>query len=208
MAEFHVTSDFARSASREQIERAAAALTRHGFTVEILRDSAEARVRVRELVPEGDSVLTASSETLRVSGIDEDVNDSGRYRSVRRQVQSMDRGADADGIRRLVASPDVVLGSVAAVTEAGSLIAASASGSQLPAYAGGARAIWVVGAQKVVADMNAAIHRLEEHALPREDERAREAYGRPSAVNFMLTINADPRPGRATVLLLEEVIGF
>jgi hypothetical protein len=40
--------------------------------------------------------------------------------------------------------PDVMVGSVYAVTETGSLVVASASRSQLPGYAGGAaRAIWI-----------------------------------------------------------------
>jgi hypothetical protein len=101
-----------------------------------------------------------------------------------------------------------VVGSVAAVTETGSLVAASASGSQLPAYAGGARAIWIVGAQKVVPDLPAALRRVEDHCLPLESARAQAAYGQPSAINRLLVLNAEPYPGRGTVLLLREAIGF
>ena len=90
------------------------------------------------------------------------------------------------------------MGSVAAVTETGSLVVASASGSQLPGYAGGAaRAIWVVGAQKVVPDLSTALRRVEDHCLPLESDRAMEAYGRPSAVNRLLILNAEPSPGAA-----------
>jgi hypothetical protein len=95
------------------------------------------------------------------------------------------------------------------IPEAGSLVAASASGSQLTGYAGGAaRAIWVVGAQKVVPDLSAALRRIEDHCLPLESARAMQAYGRPSAVNRLLILNAEPHPGRGTVLLLREAIGF
>ena len=121
----------------------------------------------------------------------------------------MDRATRADDIRRLLASPDVVVGSVAALTETGSLVVASASGSQLPAYAGGAaRAIWIVGAQKVVPDLSTALRRVEDHALPLESARAQVAYGMPSAVNRLLILNAEPHPGRGIVLLLREAIGF
>jgi hypothetical protein len=164
---------------------------------------------VRELIPDGARVFTASSETLRLSGIEEDINGSGRYEAVKPRLLAMDRRTDADAIRRLLASPDVVVGSVAAVTETGSLVIASATGSQLPAYAGGAgRAIWVVGAQKVVPDLTAALRRVEDHVLPLESARALAAYGQPSAVNRLLVLNAEPHPGRATVLLLREAIGF
>jgi hypothetical protein len=203
------TALFTDPASESRLERTAAALTAHGFTVEILDDVAAARARVGELVPEGASVFTGASETLRLSGIEEDINASGRYDAIRPRVLAMDRATQADDIRRLAASPDVEMGSVAAVTETGSLVIASASGSQLPGYAGGAaRAIWIVGAQKVVPDLNTALRRVEEHCLPLEDARAQVAYGYPSAVNRLLILNAEFLPGRGTVLLLREAIGF
>src|ERR1700683_3476126 len=173
---------FAEPASAERLERAAAALTAHGFTVEILDDAAAARTRIKDLIPERSSVFTSASETLRLSGIDEDINASGRYAAVRPRALAMDRATEADDIRRLLAVPDVVTGSVAAVTETGSLVVASGSGSQLPAYAGGAgRAIWIVGAQKVVPDLPTALRRVEDHALPLESARTQAAYGWPSA---------------------------
>lgn len=200
---------FTDPAPAQRLERAAEALTAHGFTVEILDDAAAARARVQDLIPEGARVFTAASETLRQSGIDDDINASGRYEAVKPRVLAMDRVTGADDIRRLLASPEVVIGSVAALTETGSLVAASGSGSQLPAYSGGAaRAIWIVGAQKVVPDLDTALRRVEDHALPLESARTREAYGWPSAINRLLILNAEPRPGRATVLLLREAIGF
>jgi hypothetical protein len=112
-------------------------------------------------------------------------------------------------IWRLLASPDVIVGSVHAVTETGSLVVASASGSQLPGYAGAAaRVIWVVGSQKVVPDLSTALRRVENHCLPLENERAMKVYGQPSALNRILILNAEPHPGRGTVLLLREAIGF
>jgi hypothetical protein len=200
---------FTDPAPAQRLEQAAAALTAHGFTAEILDDAAAARARVKDLIPGGASVFTGASETLRLSGIGDDINTSGRYQAIRPRVLAMDRATQADEIRRLYASPDVVVGSVAAVTETGSLVAASASGSQLPAYSGGAaRRIWIAGAQKVVPDLAAALRRVEDHCLPLESARAQVAYGQPSAINHLLIFNADPSPGRSTVLLLREAIGF
>ena len=202
-------ASFTAPAPAARLDQAAAALTAHGFAVEILDDAAAARERVKDLVPEGASVLTGASETLRQSGIDEDLNASGRYASIRARGWALDRAKDADEIRRLLASPDVAVGSVAALTETGSLVVASGSGSQLPAYAGGAaRAIWIVGAQKVVPDLSTALRRVEDHALPLESARCQVAYGQPSAINRLLILNAEFLPGRGTVLLLREAIGF
>ncbi|MFG2503435.1 LUD domain-containing protein [Streptomyces sp. NPDC048441] len=139
----------------------------------------------------------------------EDINADGRYDAIRPSIAAIDRATGADEIRRLVAVPDYVVNSVAAVTETGSLVLASGSGSQLPANAGGAaHAVWIIGAQKVVPDLNTALRRVEEHALPLESVRSQEVYGMPSAVNRLLILNADPRPGRGTVLLLREAIGY
>jgi hypothetical protein len=200
---------FVDPAPAQRLERAAAALVAHGFTVEVLDDVAAARARIKELIPEGAEVFTGASETLRLSGIDEDINASGRYRASRPRLLAMDRATQMDDIRRLSATPDVIVGSVQAVTETGSLVVASGSGSQLPGYAGGAaRAIWIVGAQKVVPDLSAALRRIEDHCLPLESARTQAAYGSPSAINRLLVLNAEPVPGRGTVLLLREAIGF
>jgi hypothetical protein len=200
---------FTDPAPASRLERAAAALTARNFAVEILDDAAAARTRISDLIPPGASVFTGASETLRLSGIEADLNDSGRYDAIRRRALAMDRATQLDEIRRLLASPDVIVGSVAAVTETGSLVIASGSGSQLPGYAGGsARAIWIVGAQKVVPDLSTALRRVEDHCLPLENDRALQAYGQPSAINRVLILNAEPRPGRGIVLLLREAIGF
>ena len=202
-------SSFAALATHEQIDRAARALAAHGFSVEVVDDTPAARAGVAALLPDGAAVFTAASETLRLSGIESDINESDRFVAVKPRIWALDRATQADEIRRLRTTPDYVLGSVSAVTEDGALIAVSASGSQLPAYAGGAaRMILVVGAQKIVPDLATALQRIETYALPLEAARARAAYGQSSAVNKLLIINAEPFPGRTTVLLVRQAIGY
>lgn len=203
-------TSFADAASEQSIEQAAAALTEHGFTVEILADAAAARERVKELIPEGASVFTGASETLRLSGIDDDINARGRYDAVRSRNRTVDRATTKRSeIWAALATPDFIVGSVHAVTETGSLVVASASGGQLPGYAGAAEhAIWIVGAQKVVPDLATGLRRVEEHCVPLENERCMQVYGQRSAVNRLLILNAETEPGRGRVLLLREAIGF
>jgi L-lactate utilization protein LutC len=201
--------DYTTPAPEAVLQRTAAVLTAHGFTVEILDDAAAARKRIAELIPAGVSVFTGASETLRLSGIEADLNERGRYEALRPRLLAMDRVTESDEMRRLAAIPDYVVASVHAVTETGSLVIASGSGSQLPASAGGAaHAVWVVGAQKIVPNLPAALRRIEEHSLPLETERALRVYGYPSAISRMLILNLEPKPGRNTVLLLREAIGF
>ena len=50
--------------------------------------------------------------------------------------------------------------------------------------------------------------RIEEHALPLEDARALAAYGIHSAINKVAIINGEVVPGRITVVLVDEALGF
>ena len=164
---------------------------------------------VLDLIPEGSTVHHGASQTLDVTGITQELDTSGRYEPIGPRIRSMDRATQGDEIRRLTAAPDVMLGSVHAVTETGSLLAASMGGSQLGPYAGGAgRVILVVGTQKIVADLEEGLRRIDEYALPLEDARAMAAYGIHSAVNKVLIINREIVPGRITVVLVDEALGF
>ena len=203
-----IDESFAKPASEESIQKAAKALKAHNFSVEVFDTVAEARTYVNSILPKDQSISTASSETVRLSGLDEDINRSGKFNAIRPQLEKLDRNTQRAEMRRLGASPDVVVGSVHAITEDGRVVAASASGSQLGAYVSGAgRVIWVVGSQKVVPDMETAMRRVQFYAYPKEDIRAREKYGMPSAVLKVLTLNGD-WPGRTTIVLVREPIGY
>src|SRR5215218_7827138 len=103
---------------------------------------------------------------------------------------------------------DYALGSVHAVTLEGTLVIASASGSQLAAYAWGAASIiFVVGAQKLVPDLEAAHERIVEHSLRLEDARAYAAYGQNSRIGKILEIHQED-PGRIHVVLIRQLVGF
>jgi acyl-CoA hydrolase len=200
---------FSVPAEDARVTRTAAALEAHGITVLRAANAAEAKHIVLELIPAGSQVHHGASQSLEASGIAEEIERSGRYGSLRSQAFGMDRETQADEIRRLTASPDVMLGSVHAVTETGSLVVASASGSQLGPYASGAgKVILVVGTQKIVPDLEGALRRIDEYAFPLEDARAQAAYGVHSGVNKVLIINREWTPGRITVVLCDQALGF
>jgi hypothetical protein len=204
-----ITQQFGTMASDAQVKRATAALEANGINVLRAANAAEAKRIVVGLIPDGSHVYHGASQTLEESGISDEIEKSGRYEPIRPRIFSMDRATQADEIRRLSSAPDVMLGSVHAVTETGSLIAASMSGSQLGPYVTGAgRVILVVGTQKIVADLDDGLRRINEYAFPLEDARAQAAYGIHSAVNKVLIINREIVPGRITVVFVDEVIGF
>jgi L-lactate utilization protein LutC len=204
-----MSRQFGTVADDAQVKRTAAALEANGITVLRASDSAEAKRIVLDLIPDGSQVHYGASESLEASGITDEIEKSGRYEPLRPRIWSMDRTTQADEIRRLSSAPDVMLGSVHAVTETGSLVAASMSGSQLGPYATGAgRVILVVGTQKIVPNLEEGLRRIDEHAFPLEDARAQAAYGIHSAVNKVLIINREFMPGRIAVVLVDEALGF
>ena len=90
----------------------------------------------------------------------------------------------------------------------GELDQVGASGSHSPPTPAAPPAIWIVGGAEGGPDLSTALRRVEDHVLPLESARTQAAYGRPSAINRLLILNAEPRPGRGAVLLLREAIGF
>ena len=192
-----------------RVRRTAAALEANGMNVLRAENAAEAKEIVLGLIPDGSQVHNGASQTLEFAGIIDELERSGRFVPLRPQIWSMDRKTQADEIRRLSAAPDVMLGSVHAVTETGSLIAASMGGSQLGPYVSGAgRVILVVGTQKIVPDLEEGLRRVNDYAFLLEDARAQLAYGIHSAVNKVLIINREVVPGRITVVFVDEVLGF
>src|SRR3989440_10784942 len=204
-----LTARWGTKADDVQVRRTMAALEANGITALRASDAATARRLVLDLIPDAAPVHQGASQTLDVLGITYEIEKSGRYAALRPRIWSMDRETEAQEIRRLGAAPDVMLGSVHAVTETGSLLAASMSGSQLGPYASGAgRVIFVVGTQKIVPDLEQGLLRINEYAYRLEDARAQAAYGVRSAVNKVLVINREIIPGRITVVLVDEVLGF
>ena len=65
----------------------------------------------------------------------------------------------------------------------------------------------MVGAQKIVSDLNEGFRRIEEYSHPLEDARMQEAFGVHSSLNKILIINRDT-PGRITVVFVKENLGF
>lgn len=204
-----VTSEFSELASDEQIAQVAAALEANGIETHVVDSGVDARAAVRSHLPDGAEVFNNTSQTLEAIGVADDIERSGRYQPLRLRLYQMDREMQKREMRMLSAAPDFVVGSAHALTDGGSLLIASASGSQLgPIASGAGKVILVVGGQKIVRDVDTGIRRIYEYCFPLEDKRARLAYGVNSAVNNIIIINRVVVPGRFTVILVKEKLGF
>ena len=204
-----LNKEFARLASDERVVQVAKALESNGMKAFVVETGEEAQKIVLDLVPQGAEVYANQSQTLDKLGLREEFDQSGRYNAIRPKVLSLDRKTQADEIRKLRSAPDYIIGSIHAITEKGEVMASSFGGSQLGAYAyGSAKVIWVVGAQKLVKNLDEGFRRIEEYSYPLEDARLMAAFGMHSAIGKTLIINREVVPGRITVILVKEELGF
>ncbi|MGE5375166.1 MAG: LUD domain-containing protein [Bacteroidota bacterium] len=201
--------EFARLATDQQVEAVVNALETRNIHAIVVNNGEEAKKLVLELVPQGAEVYANVSKTLEQIGITAEIDQSGRYDAVRPKVLALDRKTQADEIRILRSRPAYIVGSVHAITEDGVILTASNGGSQIAPYAYGAnKVILVVGTQKIVKDLNEGFRRIEEYSYPLEDSRLRSALGMPSAVGKILIVEREVIPGRTTVILVKDELGF
>ncbi len=188
----------------------AGALKKNGINVEIFERGQEAKDKVFTMIPENAEVMNFTSVTLDTIGVSKEIVESGKYNAVRNKLNTMDKSRYLSQMRKLGSAPDWGVGSVHAVTQDGNLVFASFTGSQLAGYVFGAtNIIWVVGAQKIVKNLDEAMERINTYVLPLENERAKKAYGSSgSAVNKILIIKKELAPKRATLLIVKEKLGF
>lgn len=201
--------EFEKLASDERIERTRQALEMNGIQVLVAETGEEARQKFFELLPDGSEIFLGASTTLEQLGIKDVIDKSGRYDAVRPRMFAMDREKQAREIRKLGSAPDYAAGSVQAVTEAGQVMIASKTGSQLGPYASGAgKIIWVVGAQKLVKDLDEGFRRIHDYCVPREEVHMQQLYHMGTALNKILIINGEIRPNRLTMIIVKEDLGF
>jgi LUD domain len=200
--------EFSRPSSLERLRLVSQALEKNGFHALIAHGREEAKRMVLDLVPNGAEVHIGLSETMRELGVTSEIEQSGRYDAIRPKVTQLDRETQGREIRKLATAPDFMLGSVHAVTEDGVLVAASGTGSQLAPYVNGAgKVILAVGSQKIVRDVEEALRRVREYSLPMEDARMK-SIGRPGSLIAKILLLQWERPGRITVILIDEPLGF
>jgi hypothetical protein len=206
---FTPNKTFAQLASDEQIARAKKALEANGIQVLIAKNGEEAKRLFFEMVPNGSEIFLGASVTLEKLGITEEVDKSGHFDALRPRMFAMNRETQGREMRKLVGSPDFAAGSVHAVTEDGRVMIASKTGSQLGPYATSAgKVIWVVGAQKIVKDLNEGFRRIEEYCVPLEEEHMQKLRKIGTEMNKVLIINREFRPNRVTMIIVKEEIGF
>ncbi|HUQ44537.1 MAG TPA: LUD domain-containing protein [Candidatus Limnocylindria bacterium] len=205
------TDTFGDRAPDHLIEQAADGLRAKGYAVHIVEDGGAARDLILELLPDGAEVGQGASTTLDQIGLSHELEESGRFDAVRKTTRSMDHSSPEGlrAMRKLGVGPDWYVNSAHALTLDGTIVVASNTGSQLaPLSFGAGEVIWTISSQKIVADLETAMRRIEDHVLPLESGRMQGLYGIDSEIKKVLIIHKEFRPGRFTVVLIKEPLGF
>src|ERR1700694_2127447 len=202
------TTDFTAPASAAKVGRLAANLQARNFEVVVVQTGAEAKAEVLRRIPDGARIHSGKSKTLEDIGLFDTLMGSDEYDFVRKQTMKLDRITQRREMVKLGATPDLMINSVQAVTEAGQLVVVSASGSQIGAISAGAEAVvLVVGSPKIAPNLDAAFQRIQEHVFPYEDARLLEMLGIHTAWTRTLILERAFPPGRSPVVLVRDPIG-
>ena len=185
--------DFSKLADKQTVDETINNLKPRGIDAFFVETGKDAKTKVLKIIPKGARVLASASVTLEPTGIKNEIDESGKFVSVRKEYMAYDRETEADKIRISRSTPDFIVGSVHAVTEKGEVMIASNMGSQLAGYVYGAgKVIWVVGTQKIVKNIDMGFERIYEHSLPLESERLKKLFGIRSNVSKLLIYNKEP----------------
>jgi len=200
-------------AGRSILEKTIKAVGARGIIAELAETRSAALSKLKELIPPGSTVMTGASATLKEIGFEAELADQYRIWNYLKPgiLTEKDPAAQLD-LRRRATLADYYVGSVQAIAETGEIVAASGSGSQLAPYAySSTHIIWVVGGQKIVSNLEAALHRVREYCVPKVEEMAR-GMGRPElgVLGKLLIFEREmPYVSRSIrLILVNEALGF
>jgi len=199
-------------APKETVDRTIKALeTKHIHTI-LVRDKTEALEKIKELIPEGASVMNGSSVSLEQIGfVDYLKSGNHGWNNLHKAIVEEKDPIKQAALRKQSVLSDYYVGSVHALIENGECIIASNTGSQLPHIVfTSPNIIFVVSTKKIVPDFTEGMKRLENYVVPLEDKHMMEKYGMNTALNKIVIFkNENPTLGRnIRMILVEDDIGF
>lgn len=210
---------------QKRAEYMAKALRNKGYVVELAETREEAREKLLSMIPEGSSIGLGGSQTVLQLNVLDELR-SEKYKLLDRYVYDTREGKHFDLLRESLMTDVFITGSNA-VTMEGEIVNMDCGGNRVAAMAyGPEKVIIVVGANKLVKDIPAAIERLyqiapmncrkEEHHTPCAEtgicsncnvKQTETVRGR--MCNFLSVIlSAHKFPGRLNVIVVAEELGF
>ena len=204
---------------RTKLEAVGRALRVNGVTVIVAETGDEAREQALALIPKGASVGVGGSRTVAEIGL-LDALRVGEFGLIDQYDPSF--GKEAAFQARLDSlRADYFIAGSNAVTEDGKLVNTDGLGNRVAGFAFGPRhVILLVGRNKIVRDVAAALERIRNVAAPMNAKRLGAATpcvttgvccdcDSPARIcNLTLIVEKQRFPGRMTVVLINQELGF
>lgn len=202
-------ADWTKLADDKTLNETVKNVKARGINVVVVGNKKEALEKIKKLIPKNVDVAVGSSTTLNEIGFIGFLESGSYWKSWNKKVISENNDEKRNTLRRMGVTADYFLGSVNAVSKNGELVACDASGSRVTAYPFAAKnLILVAGIQKITDSLEKAMLRVREYAYPLEDKRAKKAYGMSSTIGKWVIIEREIIPGRITLILVKERLGF
>lgn len=186
-----------------------------GYFCETSKDAVE---KVLSMIPEGSVISWGGSETIKECGLMDAIH-SGKYKLLDR---STIQGEEAyREFFSQVVKADAFLMSSNAITENGELVNIDGASNRLACLLHGPKNVYViVGMNKLVCDVPAAIGRIRNVACPANTLRLNrntpcsitgkcgDCYSQDSICSQMVVTRRSSQPGRIKVILVAEHLGY
>jgi len=186
------------------------AVQNRGIQVMLAENGARALLIIQSLIPPGSEVMNGSSTTLIEIGY-EDLLKSGKagWKDLHSVITAENDEKKRAELRRKSVAADYFVSGANAIARTGEIVACDASGSRVGAWPFAAGHLIIVsGVNKIVPTLDDALRRIREYAYPLENARAMKAYGTPSVIGKCVILANEKTPGRTTLILVKEALGY
>jgi len=186
------------------------ALKEHGMTVILVKTGNEALSMLQKIVPPGAEVMNGSSTTLIEIGYEEWTSQGNTgWKHLHETITAENDDKKRQELRRKSVTAEYFISGANAISQTGEIVACDASGSRVGAWPFAAgHLILVIGTNKIVPTLKDALDRVWNYAFRLENARAKKAYGIPSTMGKCVILANEKIPGRVTVILVNEVLGY
>ncbi|MDD1665423.1 MAG: lactate utilization protein [Methanomicrobiales archaeon] len=192
------------------VEETVRAVQNRGIQVMQAENGARALLILTSLIPPGAEVMNGSSTTLIEIGYEELLK-SGRagWKDLHRDITAENDDIKRAELRRKSVAAEYFVSGANAIARTGEIVACDASGSRTGAWPFAAGHLVIVcGINKIVPTLDDALRRIREYAFPLENARAMKAYGTPSQIGKCVILANERTPGRTTLVLVKEALGY
>jgi len=214
-----VDKNWGKAAPLDSIAKTKKALEEKKYKVDVVEKGEDALKLLKSLDVKDSSIYVAGSTTLSQIGFTTFLQENKDWakRNIKAESVAAQQAGDMNKAGQLMKEgqvADVFFSSVASLAETGEIHVVCASGTRTGGFLTAGKLVIVVGSNKIAKDLESALQRTREYALPLESARARIAYASwgvtESSINYETILRGGNPFGapRLHVIIVKEPIGF